>query len=128
MQIKLMNEEQKLLLQKALESLQAAQLLTDENLYGFAASRAYYTMFYIAQAFLLGEELAFSSHAGVIGAFGKEFARTSRLPAKFHRYLIDAAQLRAEGDYSTARKVTAQEASEVIQQATEFIHLAESEI
>ncbi|MEO0457712.1 MAG: HEPN domain-containing protein [Cyanobacteria bacterium P01_A01_bin.114] len=123
-----MNAEQRLLLQKAEESMQAAQLLADNSLYDFAASRAYYTMFYIAQAFLLGGGLTFSSHAAVIGAFGKEFARTNQLPTKFHRYLIDAAQLRAEGDYSTARKVTEQEALEVIVQAAEFITLAQTEM
>ena len=64
-----MNEEQKLLLQKAQESLKAAQLLADQYLYVVAASRAYYTMFYIAQAFLLGKGLTFSSHAAVINAF-----------------------------------------------------------
>ena len=30
----------------------------------FAASRVYYAMFYIAQAFLEGEGLAFSKHSG----------------------------------------------------------------
>jgi uncharacterized protein (UPF0332 family) len=119
-----MSDEQKLLIEKAKESLQAAQILSDESMYGFAASRAYYSMFYVAQAFLLGEGLTFSSHAAVIGTFGKEFAKKNRLPAKFHRYLIDASQIRTEGDYSTARKVTAGEAFEAITQAEEFIQLA----
>jgi uncharacterized protein (UPF0332 family) len=119
-----MSDEQRLLIEKSQESLQAAQLLSEKSMYGFAASRAYYSMFYVAQAFLLEEGLTFSSHAAVIGAFGKEFAKKNRLPAKFHRYLIDASQTRTEGDYSTARKVTAGEAFEVIAQAEEFIQLA----
>ena len=65
----------------------------------YAASRAYYAMFYIAEAFLEGEGMSFSSHAAVIGAFGREFARTGRLPAEFHRFLIDAQDLRNSGDY-----------------------------
>ncbi|MGB3293971.1 MAG: hypothetical protein WBB01_13375 [Phormidesmis sp.] len=40
------NEEQALLVEKAKESLKAAQLLSDENMHGFAVSRAYYSMFY----------------------------------------------------------------------------------
>lgn len=94
-------------------------------MYGFAASRAYYAMFYIAQSFLLGEDLTFSSHAAVIGTFGRVFAKTERLPSKFHRYLIDAAQTRTEGDYSTSRKITAGEAFEVISQAEEFLQIVD---
>ncbi|MEL6551857.1 MAG: HEPN domain-containing protein [Cyanobacteria bacterium J06621_11] len=119
-----MNEEQTLLIAKAKESLQAARLLSDQQMYGFSASRAYYSMFYVAQAFLIGENLTFSSHSAVISSFGKVFAKTKRLNSKFHRYLIDAAQTRTDGDYSTARTVTAGEAFESISQAQEFIQLS----
>ncbi len=119
-----MSEEQAALVEKAKESLEAARLLSDQTMYGFAASRGYYSMFYIAQAFLLGEGMTFSSHSAVIGSFGREFAKTNRLPSKFHRYLIDAMQTRTDGDYSTA-KVTAGEAFEVISYAEEFIQLAD---
>jgi uncharacterized protein (UPF0332 family) len=83
-----MMPEQGLLLKKAEDSLRAAKLLSVNGLYDFAASRAYYTMFYIAQAFLLGEGLAFSKHSAVLSAFGQQFARTGRIPAEFHRQLI----------------------------------------
>lgn len=117
------NEEQAFLATKAKESLQAAQLLSDQQMYGFAASRAYYSMFYIAQALLIGENLTFSSHSAVIGTFGRIFAKTKRLDPKFHRYLIDAAQTRADGDYSTTHTVTAGEAFEAIAHAEEFLQL-----
>ena len=48
-----MSQEQKYLLLKAQESLTAARLLTSNNLFSVAASRVYYAMFYVAQAFLL---------------------------------------------------------------------------
>ncbi len=64
--------EQIALLTKAGESLRAARLLVANALPDFAASRAYYTMFYVAEAFLLGEGLSFSSHAAVISAFGRD--------------------------------------------------------
>jgi uncharacterized protein (UPF0332 family) len=40
--------DQLALLQKASDSLKAAKLLADQGFYDFAASRAYYSMFYIA--------------------------------------------------------------------------------
>ncbi|MCA9997744.1 MAG: HEPN domain-containing protein [Anaerolineales bacterium] len=77
--------EQQALIKKAEDSLAAAQLLLDEGFYDFAVSRTYYGMFYIAEAFLLGEGLTFSSHAAVIAAFGRYFAKTGRVPSEFHR-------------------------------------------
>jgi uncharacterized protein (UPF0332 family) len=47
--------EQQRLLDKADRSLQAARELNDAGFAEFAASRAYYAMFYIAEAFLEGE-------------------------------------------------------------------------
>lgn len=64
------------LLLKASQSVSAAKVLLENNYPDYAASRAYYGMFYIAQAFLIGEDMSFSSHAGVISAFGRDFART----------------------------------------------------
>jgi len=70
-----MNPQIQDLLHKADESLQAAKLLSREKYYDFAASRAYYTMFYVAQAFLLNKGLTFSSHAAVIALLAKSMPR-----------------------------------------------------
>ena len=80
-----MTPEQAALVRKARDSLRAARVLADqEHLYDFAVSRAYYAMFYIAEAFLLGEGLAFSKHSAVIAAFGQRVAKTGRVPKEFH--------------------------------------------
>jgi uncharacterized protein (UPF0332 family) len=117
--------EQIALLRKAAESLRAAELLATNELFDFAASRAYYTMFYVAEPFLLNEDLTFSSHAAVISAFGRDFARTGRVPAEFHRYLIDAQDLRNQGDYDIDSAITEAEANQLIAQAEQFLELAE---
>ena len=70
-----MTDEQRELLLKAQQSLEAAKLLLANNFPDYATSRAYYSMFYIAEAFLEGEELSFSKHSAVIAAFGREFAK-----------------------------------------------------
>ncbi|MFZ4664863.1 MAG: HEPN domain-containing protein [Prochlorotrichaceae cyanobacterium] len=84
---------------KAKESLVASELLSKNGLYDFAASRAYYTMFYIAEAFLWSKGLSFSSHAAIISAFGKEIAKKGIVPIELHRYLIDAQDKRTQADY-----------------------------
>jgi uncharacterized protein (UPF0332 family) len=51
----------------------------------FSAGRAFYSMFYIAEA-LLGEKgFKFKRHGQVIRAFGLHFAKTKELDPKYHR-------------------------------------------
>ncbi|HHR85572.1 MAG TPA: HEPN domain-containing protein [Candidatus Acetothermia bacterium] len=87
------------LLDKAQESLAVARLLRQANYYDFAASRAYYGMFYVAEAALLSLGLSFSKHSAVVAAFGWHLANEGLLPRHLHRYLLDAFDLRAMGDY-----------------------------
>ncbi len=115
------------LLAKARQSLSAAKLMLDGEYPGYAASRAYYTMFYIAEAFLEDKGLSFSK-SGVISAFDRKFARTGRVPVKFHQYLIRAQELRNAGDYGELDAVTNTQAAESIAQAQEFLELAQNAI
>jgi uncharacterized protein len=121
-----MMSEQADLLVQARDSLAAAKILDAQGYHGFAASRAYYAMFYIAEAFLLGRELAYSRHSGVHAAFGEHFVKTGVVPAEFHRYLIRGMEVRHAGDYGRgSTTVTPDEASEQIAHAEEFLRLGE---
>lgn len=120
-----MTHEQQALLQKAERSLQAAKVLNEACFPEFAASRAYYTMFYVAEAFLAGEGLSFSKHAAVIAAFGQQFARTGCISPEFHRYLIDAQDSRIKGDYNIEPSLTEEQATQQISRAEKFLELAE---
>lgn len=122
-----MNEQRELLL-KAHQSLEAAKLLLANNFPDYATSRAYYSMFYIAEAFLEGKGLSFSKHSAVIAAFGREFAKTQRLTRDFHRFLIEAQELRTTGDYGQLNAVTTDQAAEQIDRAEQFLELAIQEI
>lgn len=89
-----------------------------------AASRAYYSMFYIAQAFLAGEQQSFASHSAVIAAFGQHFARTGRVPPEYHRFLIEGQELRLDADYELP-EVPVSEAEQQIERAEKFLGLAQ---
>lgn len=111
---------------KAKESLAASKLLADNGLYDFAGSRAYYTMFYVAEAFLWQKGLSFSSHSAVISAFGREIAKPGIVPVEYHRYLIDAQNKRTQGDYSIDdTNLSSDEVQILICQSEQFIELAE---
>lgn len=59
-----MNVEMKTLLKKAEDSIKGARILFDDELFSFAASRAYYAMFYLVSAILLTKEMNFSVALG----------------------------------------------------------------
>ena len=121
-----MTPEIQALLDKAKENLKAANLLHQNDYTAIAASRAYYAMFYVAEALLLSRGLTFSSHAAVLAAYGREFAKTGDLEPRFHRYLLDTQDLRQSGDYGTNPAVTREQMEQVLQWAQEFIAAAEA--
>ena len=119
-----MTDEQEQLIAKARNSIKAAQILFNEEIYDVSISRAYYAMFYLAEAFLISEGLSFSKHSAVISKFGERFAKTNRLPSEYHRYLIEAEQSRIRADYDAAFNPTKVEAKENIERAIMFLELA----
>lgn len=123
-----MTPEQQALLQKAKRSLTAAQSLKRQGFYDFAVSRAYYTMFYLAEVLLDQEGLSFSSHAGVISAFGQQLVRTNKVPTELHRQLIDAQAQRTRADYDLDPALSAQDAETLIEQAQTFLVVAEARL
>ncbi len=56
-------------LERANESLKAAQLMRDNHLYIPAMNRIYYSMFYAVQALLILNNSTFSKHGQVKGFF-----------------------------------------------------------
>jgi uncharacterized protein (UPF0332 family) len=116
-----MNESQRELLSKARRSLDAATLLLQGGHPDFAAARAYYAMFYSAEAALEEKRLAFSKHSAVIAAFGREFAKPGLVPVELHRFLIDSFSVRNAGDYASGGEVSADDAREQIDRAERFV-------
>jgi uncharacterized protein (UPF0332 family) len=112
------------MLDKAEESLKAAEMLLEQGYAGIAASRAYYAMFYATESLLASIGQRCKSHHGVHSAFGKEFAKTGLLDPKFHRWLIDAQETRETGDYDFYEDVTPAEAKQLCAEAREFIRAA----
>jgi uncharacterized protein (UPF0332 family) len=120
------NPEVKALLEKAKRSHKAAAKLLKDGDVDFAASRAYYSLFYTAEALLLSRGLSFSSHSALIANFGKEFAKTGALHSKFHHYLLESQDRRNIGDYSILAEVTKDQVVEMLAWAKEFIKAAEA--
>ena len=117
------NQEQ--WLDKARESIRAAELLAEHGMNKIAVSRAYYSMFYVATALLHGKGLRFKSHSALLAAFGQHFAATGLVPKEYHRYLIHAFDERNVADYETEQELTAEDVKEKIGHASQFLRYAE---
>ena len=119
-----MNDYTRKLLDKALDTIESAELLLDNGRTDVAAGRAYYALFYIAEALLNEKGLQFSKHGDVIGAYGKEFAKTKLLHQKFHRWLIEGFDTRLIGDYHVDTNIEMDAVANMINQAREFYEAA----
>lgn len=113
------------LLAKARRSLEVAEGLLEDGHADFAASRAYYGCFYTAEALLLSKGLSYSRHSQVVAQFGRHFAKTGELEARYHRLLIEAFGLRQAADYSAAPEtVSKEDAEHIIREGKEFLAAA----
>jgi uncharacterized protein (UPF0332 family) len=79
------------LLGKACENIDAAKLLLNEGFIDVAITRAYFAMFYCAQALLLEKGITGSSHKRVISAFGQYLVSTGEAPVSLHRSRYNAS-------------------------------------
>ena len=112
------------LLEKAVRSIRAARLLMDGGEIDFAAGRAYYAMFYVAEALLYEKDLAFSKHTGVHAAYGREFAKAELLDVKFHRWLLKAFNDRLQVDYEVDTNMSRADVDVTLDRAQEFLDAA----
>jgi uncharacterized protein (UPF0332 family) len=90
--------------QKAERTLSAARLLLDSGDTEGACNRAYYAMYYAAQAALLAAGIAepengYKSHQGLIGAFGKHLVLGGQIDQSLGRSINKVQRLRQLADY-----------------------------
>ncbi|MEQ8170461.1 MAG: HEPN domain-containing protein [Candidatus Eremiobacterota bacterium] len=116
-----MKDKTQRLIEKSRDAIEAAEILLQAKKNNFAAGRAYYAMFYLAEALLYEKGYEFHKHTGVQAAFGKYFAKTGELEAKYHRYLLEAFESRLEGDYGVDIFLDNNSVNELIQRAKDFL-------
>ena len=114
-------KEIKSLIERAEKYLRSAEILLEEGDYESSVSRTYYAMFYSTQATLLTKNLSFSSHKGVISAFGEHFIKTDIFPKEMGRELNRAFEKRQIGDYEYTFVISKREAKEILEKGKEFV-------
>ena len=106
--------------------MQAAEHLTEGADAEFGVGRAYYSMFYAAQALLNEKGLKFRKHAGVHSAFAEQFVKSGLLDKRYHRWLLAGFSKRIIADYGIEAELTPEDATLLIGQAREFLAAAKT--
>lgn len=110
------------LMKRAQRYLRSAEILLKDKDCESSVSRTYYAMFYAAQAVLLTKNLSFSSHKGVISAFGEHFVKTGIFPKEMGRELNRAFEKRQIGDYEYTFVISEDEAQQMVVNGLEFVN------
>ena len=113
-------------LRKAERALKVAESLLATGFEAEAAARAYYAMFYAAQALLKENGVQRVRHSAVQAAFGRYLVKTGKINAKFHRMLIDARETRELADYTVGEEVSAETALLRVKNAEEFLQIVKT--
>jgi uncharacterized protein (UPF0332 family) len=87
------------LLKWSRQALDTGRLALEHQDYIGAVNRAYYAIFYAANALLSTKGLERSKHSGVIAAFRHHFVKTGLVPAEYSDFYGAAMQDRHAGDY-----------------------------
>ena len=110
-------------LDRAREALEAAQACLERDLPHSATSRAYYAMFWAAQAALarVGIQRSEWSHPALQASFANELIRRrKRHPALLGPYFNRTLQLRLDADYRL-KGVSQKQATQAVRWAREFV-------
>jgi uncharacterized protein (UPF0332 family) len=119
-----MKESTQQLILNAEETLQAADVLFKEEFLRDAVNRAYYAVFYVAEALLNEKDLRYSKHGTVHGAFAQHYVKTKIFDQKYHKLLTSSFRRRMLGDYDEVTRFSPEEVIEIIGQAGEFLQVA----
>ena len=118
------NAEQ--LLNKGKRALRAAETLLKGGDFDFSVSRAYYAMFYAAEAALLSKKISTSKHSGVISLLYEHFVKPGKLDKSLHQTLHEAFDLRQQGDYWSDSGISEETAQDLLKKARLFVATIEN--
>jgi uncharacterized protein (UPF0332 family) len=118
-----MKEDIAEIVQKAERSLNTAFSIFQNNDFDFAVSRAYYSMFYMAEAVLLTKGLSFSKHSGVISGFNQYFVKMKIFDTKYSKMLDAVSKGREVADYDYSHIFSKEKAQELLNNAKEFLEI-----
>ena len=117
----ILSPEEKAYLAKAHHALEVAGKLQLGGDFSDAAVKAYFAMFYAAQALLKAHEIEVVKQSAVASMLGHHFAKTGRLDPKFHRMFLNARRVRETADYGLFEEIIESTAIISIKESQAFL-------
>lgn len=109
---------------RARQAVETGRLVLDHEDYIAAVNRAYYAIFYAANALLATKGMERSKHSGVIAAFRQHFVKTGVVEVEFSDFYGQAMDERHNADYDLA-PLTFETAAENVGHAERFVQRIE---
>ena len=115
-------------LEKAFESLKAAEILIESKLWSSVINRLYYSCYYAVNALLVAYEIETRTHSGLRNQFSLHFIKTNKIDKKYGELLSDLFDWRHQGDYGDLFEFEEEVVLEHIEPVKEFIKTIEEYI
>ncbi len=110
-------------LEKADETLIAAQVLIDNKLWNSVINRLYYACFYAVNALLVSNNISAKTHNGVKTQFFLNFIKTGIIDKKYSLLYSDLFDWRQKGDYNDFFDFKEEEVSPLFEPCKELINI-----
>ena len=107
-------------IKRAEEAIKEAELLAKEGYWNTVANRLYYSVFYMASALLMKNQVNAGSHSGIKSQFHKHFIKTGIIEKKFGKLYSELFDKRQEGDYQAFVKFGKEEIAPLINDVKAF--------
>ena len=117
-----MDENIKNSIDLALDTLDDAKLLAQNQRYKGAMNRCYYAYFYMAKGMLISEGIVSKTHSGLNSEFNRIFIKTNLIPKEFGKNLNSLFSMRQAADYEPEEEIGKGEVDKALQMVEEFIN------
>jgi len=108
------------------EALAGSQYNLDGGYYAIAVNRAYYAVFYIANALLSAKGLTRGKHSGTINAFRQFFVKPGLIEPEYSDIYGRLLDDRHTGDYDMDVNIEAERVETDVQDARRFVERIET--
>ena len=109
------------------QAVETGELVLAHEDYITAVNRAYYAIFYAANALLATKGLERSKHSGVIAAFRQHFVKTGLIEPEFSRFYGAALDERHAADYDLIQ-LDFESANRHLKNAAQFLNQIEASL
>ena len=120
-----MDDEIKLLFEKALSTLESARKNIEINEYSTSINRSYYAAYYIASALLLKKGIKSKKHSGTIQQFSLHFVQNDSFSIESFKFFTKLEEDRIHADYNLFSHYTKKKAKKDLENAKKFIEECE---